>query len=306
MVEPHRSTWTVDRSPVPRDTAAPYRPPVVYRVPVPGGELAVEAYRGTTEPVLAIHGISSTRMLWSWLRAELPELTLLAPDLRGRGDSLDVGGPSSIRRHADDMVAVLDAREIDSVHVCGMSMGGFVGIALAVLHPDRVRTLTLVDGGFPMAVPPGLTVDNVQAVLADRYARLGVEWESVEAYRDFFVANTAPLLDPDDPLLLDYLRHDLSYGKARLSAEVLTQDAEDVFFGEEHWSKLSVPTRLLVAEWSGGEGTSPGYPDERLPEWEHLLEEKVRVPGVDHAAIIMSPQGAAAVADVLRRSLAIA
>jgi pimeloyl-ACP methyl ester carboxylesterase len=245
-------------------------------------------------------------MLWSWLREELPGLALLAPDLRGRGDSVDVTGPSSIARHAADMVAVLDAREIDAVHVCGMSMGGFVGIALAVLHPQRVRSLTLVDGGFPMAVPSGLTVDNVQTVLADRYARLGVEWDSVEAYRDFFVANTAPLLDPADPLLLDYLRHDLSYGRARLSADVLTDDAADVFFGEELWPKLSVPARLLAAEWSGGEGTPPAYSDESLAEWAHLLDETVRVPGVDHAAIIMSPRGAAAVADVLRRSIGLA
>jgi pimeloyl-ACP methyl ester carboxylesterase len=270
---------------------------------VPGGELAVEAYRGTTEPVLAIHGISSTRMLWSWLREELPELTLLAPDLRGRGDSVDVGGPSSIVQHADDMVAILDARDLESVHVCGMSMGGFVGVALAVRHPERVRSLTLVDGGFPMPTPPGLTVDNVHTALADRYARLGVEWDSVEAYRDFFVANTAPLLDPGDPLLLDYLRHDLSRGRARLSAEVLTQDAADVFFGEEYWRKLAVPTRLLAAEWSSGEGTPAAYSDEQLAEWEPLLQERRRVEKVDHAAIIMSPHGAAAVADVLRRSL---
>jgi len=275
-------------------------------VSVPGGELAVEAYGGTTEPVLAIHGISSTRMLWSWLREELPGLTLLAPDLRGRGDSVDVSGPSSIARHAEDMIAILDARDLESVHVCGMSMGGFVGIALAVLYPERVRSLTLVDGGFPMLAPPGVTAENVQAALSDRYARLGVEWDSVEAYRDFFVANTAPLLDPADPLLLDYLRHDLSRGSARLSAELLTQDAADVFFGEEYWPKLSVPTRLLVAEWSSGEGTPPAYTDDRIAEWEPLLEEWQRVEKVDHAAIIMSPAGAAAVADVLRRSLGVA
>lgn len=237
---------------------------------------------------------------------ELPELTLLAPDLRGRGDSVDVGGPSSIAQHAADMVAILDARDLDPVHVCGMSMGGFVGIALAVLHPARVRSLTLVDGGFPMPTPPGLTADNVPAALADRYARLGVEWDSVEAHRDFFVANTAPLLDPADPLLLDYLRHDLSRGRARLDAEVLTQDAADVFFGTAYWPELAVPTRLVVAEWSSGEGTPGAYTDERLAEWELLLDGWQRVEKVDHAAIIMSPSGAAAVADVLRRSLGLA
>ena len=60
----------------------------VHMVSVQGGELAVEVLEGRSEPVLAIHGISSQRRLWNWLRAEAPEIALIAPDLRGRGDSL--------------------------------------------------------------------------------------------------------------------------------------------------------------------------------------------------------------------------
>ena len=65
-------------------------------VTVPGGDLAYEVLSGSTEPVLAIHGISSHRRLWSWLHAEAPELTLVTPDLRGRADSVEVAG--SLRR----------------------------------------------------------------------------------------------------------------------------------------------------------------------------------------------------------------
>jgi pimeloyl-ACP methyl ester carboxylesterase len=98
----------------------------------------------------------------------MPELALISPDLRSRADSFEVIGTSDIARHVEDMVAVLDELGHDSGHVCGMSMGGSVGVALAVLHPDRVRTLTLVDGGFPMPIPPGLTADNAPTALADR------------------------------------------------------------------------------------------------------------------------------------------
>jgi pimeloyl-ACP methyl ester carboxylesterase len=73
-------------------------------VPVPGGDLAVEVISSGTEPVLAIHGISSQRKLWNWLRAAAPDLSLIAPDLRGRGDSAGIEGRSSIARHAADMV----------------------------------------------------------------------------------------------------------------------------------------------------------------------------------------------------------
>jgi pimeloyl-ACP methyl ester carboxylesterase len=62
----------------------------VIKVAVPGGMLAVETFGSATEPVLAIHGISSQRRLWNWLRATAPDLSLIAPDLRGRGDSVGV------------------------------------------------------------------------------------------------------------------------------------------------------------------------------------------------------------------------
>jgi pimeloyl-ACP methyl ester carboxylesterase len=83
--------------------ASAHEPGEVTWVEVPGGRLAVETFRSDTEPVLAIHGISSQRKLWNWLRAAAPDLSLIAPDLRGRGDSTGVTLPSSIGRHAADI-----------------------------------------------------------------------------------------------------------------------------------------------------------------------------------------------------------
>ncbi len=153
------------------------------------------------------------------------------------------------------MVAILDRLGLDTVHVCGMSMGGFVAIELAASHPGRVKSLILVDGGFPMAAPPGLTREMLPAVFRDRLDRLDREWPSVREYAEFFVANTAPLLDPADPLLLDYLTHDLVDRRVRLSTEALVADAADIFFGPSVWQQLQVPARLLTAEWSTGAGS---------------------------------------------------
>src|SRR5947209_14026174 len=91
----------------------------VIGVEVPGGRLAVETVTPGAQPVLAIHGISSQRRLWNWLRAADPGLSLIAPDLRGRGGSVGVAGPSSMSRHAADMIAVLDHLGLAAVHVCG-------------------------------------------------------------------------------------------------------------------------------------------------------------------------------------------
>jgi pimeloyl-ACP methyl ester carboxylesterase len=276
----------------------------VSSVPVDGGELAVEVWEGSTEPVLAIHGISSTRKLWNWLRAEAPELTVVAPDLRGRASSIAVEGRSSVAQHSDDMVRILDALDLPSAVVCGMSMGGFIAVDLATRHPDRVRSLVLVDGGFPMAAPPGLTRELLPVVFADRLGRLGKQWESLDAYLAFFTANTAPLLDRDDPLLRDYLAHDLLDGYVQLSGDAVMSDAEDIFFGTSPWESLSVPVRFLYAEWSTGPDTPPGYPEEAVERFRPKTVEARFIPRVDHAASIMSAAGARATAEVVRAALA--
>jgi pimeloyl-ACP methyl ester carboxylesterase len=275
-------------------------------VDVPGGALAAEVISSGTELVLAIHGISSQRKLWNWLRAADPGLSLIAPDLRGRGDSVGVAGQSSIGRHAADIVTVLDHLGLDAVHVCGMSMGGFVAVELAAVYPARVKSLILVDGGFPTAAPPGLTPEALPAVFKDRLARLDRDWPSVSEYARFFTEQTAPLLDPADPLLLDYLAHDLADGRARLSAEALIGDATDIFFGSSKWQQLQVPTRLLTAEWSVGQGGAPAYPAEAVASFRAGLGALLTVrpvPGVDHAASIMSLPGAQASAELIRAAL---
>ncbi len=60
--------------------------------------------------------------------------TPAAPDLAADMDAL-----------TGDLVALLDHLGLDRVHYAGLSMGGFVGMRLAARHPDRVRTLTLLD-----------------------------------------------------------------------------------------------------------------------------------------------------------------
>ena len=278
---------------------------VVTHVPVPGGELVVETFTGSSEPILAVHGISSHRRLWNWLRAEAPEFTLVAPDLRGRGDSFGVGGDSSLDRHTADMVAVLDALELEKVHVLGMSMGGFVAVTLANRVPERVSSLVLVDGGFPMAAPPGLTPELLPKVFADRLGRLEQQWPSLDDYTAFFTASTAPLLDPNDPLLRDYLAHDLGPdGRVRLSADALLQDAESVFFGDVPYDSLTVPVRFLHAEWGGGPDTPPGYPADAVERFRPLTVTTRFLPGADHAASIMSKAGAVATAELLTDALA--
>jgi pimeloyl-ACP methyl ester carboxylesterase len=290
--------------------------PDISTVQLPDGDLLSVAHWQTDGPsVLAIHGIGSTSLLWSWLHEAAPDVSLVAPDLRGRGAS-SAGTPgSSVARHADDMLAVIDALGVDEVDVVGMSMGGFVAVALGAEHPERVRSITLVDGGLPLHRDPAapITADHIPVLLADRFARKDQTWPSAQAYGDFFVAQTAPLLDRRDPLIDQMVAHDLTGGEhggtVRLDLEALSADAVDVFVSdsaETAFARLTVPTRLAFAEWSAGADTAPMYAPshvEQLAARSPALLAAELVEGVDHAAIIMTPRGAQASARVLRASL---
>ncbi len=275
---------------------------MLHDIPVDGGTLVVEVTDGDTTPVLAIHGLTGNRKLWSWVAAH--GCTLVAPDLRGRADSASLVG-SSLRRHTDDMVRVLDALDLESVTVCGMSMGAYVGVDLAVRHPDRVRALVLVDGGLPMAAHAAMTPDVIDAAFAPQLAVLAQTWTP----DSYIAANAAvnPLIDPSDPLLRAYLAHDLSAdGHRRLDKDTVLADAHATVLGASPWRSLTMPTWFVHAEWSTGPDTPPAYTAEDAARFRAelpVLHEPVLINQVDHGGTVMTTAGAAVVAEVLAEAL---
>ncbi|MFD4639656.1 alpha/beta fold hydrolase [Lentzea sp. NPDC058436] len=271
-------------------------------VPVDGGDLAVETHDGDTAPVLAIHGVSGSRELWNWVAAH--RISLITPDLRGRGDSHEVPG-ATIRQHADDMVRVLDALELPSATVTGMSMGGYVAVDLAVRYPERVRALVLVDGGFPMAAHGQMTEEILTAALAPQLAARERTWTADEYLAVQAMVN--PLVDATDPLVREYFAHDLTDdGHLRLPAETLLADTRDVIFGPSRWQELTVPTWFVHAEWSTGPDSPPAYTAEQAAGFRAalpVLREPVLINEVDHGGTVMTRKGAAVTAEVLAEAL---
>jgi pimeloyl-ACP methyl ester carboxylesterase len=275
--------------------------------------LAVTRWAGTTAPILAIHGISSSSRLWLWLRAVSPHLSLVAPDLRGRGASPGGHGPSSISGHADDLICVLDQLQLESVDVVGMSMGGFVAVNLAAHYPDRVRSLALLDGGLPF--PPRenpVVATDIPAMFKDRFDRRDTKGPDVQSYSALFRSTTGQLLDADDPLIDENLAYDLEHGilggEVRLDLRVLQDDALDLFTTDAAvlaFEALTVPTRMAFAQW-GNATSAPMYPadyvEAQVAAHPALLSAAL-VGGVDHAAIIMSRRGAFASAAVIEQTL---
>jgi 3-oxoadipate enol-lactonase len=100
---------------------------------------------GAGEPLLLIQGMSATHLAWGRPFSSLLEQSFdcIAFDNRGMGLSAAASEPFTIAEMAADALGLLDALEIESAHVLGISMGGMIAQELALGHPDRLRSLTL-------------------------------------------------------------------------------------------------------------------------------------------------------------------
>jgi len=125
-----------------------------------GGEPSRLAYelRAALAPgpgVLLLHGLGGSRADWALQVPVLaPRFPVVLVDLPGHGASPRLPGRTSIERMAAAVRAVLDDLDLGRVHVVGLSLGGAVGLALALEAPARVRSLTLVNAVARLA-PPG-------------------------------------------------------------------------------------------------------------------------------------------------------
>lgn len=112
-------------------------------VAIDGAEIYTET-TGEGEPMLLIAGLGGQGSFWHHQVAALSEhYRVITHDHRGCGRSTATRIVSSSREMAVDVVALMDAMEIESAHIVGHSTGGAIGQHLAVTYPDRVRSLVL-------------------------------------------------------------------------------------------------------------------------------------------------------------------
>ena len=125
---------------------------------------------GDGPPLLALHGLASTA---HWYDIVAPLLRdrhrIIAPDQRGHGQTTSAPSGYDWKTLSNDLTGLLDHIGLDEVAVMGHSWGGNVATNLAADHPDRVRRLIMIDGGFfDGRLTPGATWESFSERLRPR------------------------------------------------------------------------------------------------------------------------------------------
>jgi pimeloyl-ACP methyl ester carboxylesterase len=292
-------------------------------VPVSGGSLHVGvagAPPGTSGVpiVLVAHGITGSHVTWGPIARHLGDaVTLLAPDLRGRGQSSGLGGPYGMSAHARDLVAVLDHVGGDRAVVAGHSMGAYVAARFADDAPDRLAATALVDGGLPLPLPPDLDPDVVlAAVLGPSLARLDMTFPSIEAYRDFWKVHPAFAAHPWTDDVADFIDYDLgppetgpegeTVLRSRVSRDAVREDGRDLLDGDRVRKALhsvSDPSVLIWAPRGIQNEERPLLPPEAIADAQALLPHLAvtEVPETNHYFVLLGDREAATVAEEIRK-----
>jgi pimeloyl-ACP methyl ester carboxylesterase len=150
---------------------------------------------GEGEPLLLIQGMSATHLTWGrpFLSELEPHFDCIVFDNRGMGLSGKAELPFTIADMAADTAALLDALEIETAHVVGISMGGMIAQELALAHPERIRTLTIGASYCGGANGTLMAPEDLQ-MLGAAYA----SGEPEQVFRAMWEINLSPTFREDD------------------------------------------------------------------------------------------------------------
>ena len=192
----------------------------------------VEAGTGDT-PIVFLHGVGSDKSVWA------PQLVhfsrarrAIAFDYPGYGESSPAPEGTGRDDYAAAIFAGMDALGVEAAHVCGLSLGGVVAIAMHALAPERCASLVLADTFAVHPDGPGIYERSI-AASADLRAL-------AEARVDFLIA----------PGALDDVRTEVIETMARIDPSAYRIGAEAVWLADQRdrAAAIDVPTLVIVGE----------------------------------------------------------
>lgn len=267
-----------------------------------------------TALVLAVHGATGTHRIWTRLRDDrLASSMVIAPDLRGRGNSRDVAADFGIEAHLADLQALLKAMDPGlPLVLVGHSMGAFVAAALAHELSERVAGVVLVDGGLPLpAVPDHLVAERTERLMGGVLARLDATYANAAAY----VAATAQLpsmAGVDAAYLNASVPYDTMPHPAGIAVksrrEAVLADSRDLLTNEKvRQAALGLPVSAILIRAERGVQNEPTpriSPDHvRAFLASNERADVIDVPDTNHFSILARPDAVTHIVTAINRLL---
>jgi pimeloyl-ACP methyl ester carboxylesterase len=230
---------------------------------------------GHGDPLVLVHGDPFNRTVWApqveWFSGRGHRV--IAPDLRGYGDSSVVPGTTTLETFARDVVALLDHLGVERCVLGGLSMGAQIALECYRLFPDRVRGLVLTGASAAGETPGGRARRRATAERLLRDGRAGMAAYAGEMLPRVVSANTIHALPSVADHVLGMMRASSPVGAAAgLRGRAERRDYRELL------PRIAVPTLVLV----GGEDECTPvidslYLHERIPDARLTV-----IPGVGH------------------------
>jgi lipase len=272
---------------------------------VPGEvELAIWRSGSGPDPVICLHGITAQHRAFNAFARHLgPSRVVVGVDLRGRGDSAKPDSGYGLEAHAGDVIRVLDHLGLQRAVIVGHSMGGFIALETALSYPERVRSLALLDGGWPRVEvsPEEMSEEQeqeaaaVQEGLQRAFRRLDMTFESPEDYLNFWFPDRGLTLEDLPPDLADYYLYDLEEVEggyrpkaSRTAAEVDSPSVSSTSPTAEEMRNVTCPVALVRASEGFFPGSDPVISDETRDAMAEVLDlrSEILVEGATHYTML--------------------
>lgn len=145
-----------------------------------------DAGQGT--PLVLVHGHPFNRSMWQdQVSALRSQYRVIAPDLRGYGETTVTPGIVSLTDMAADIAALLDELEIERAVLAGLSMGGQIVLEFYRLYSTRVRAMILADTSAQAETEEG---KSIRRATAERLLREGMSIYAGEMLPKMLSAHT--------------------------------------------------------------------------------------------------------------------
>jgi pimeloyl-ACP methyl ester carboxylesterase len=234
---------------------------------------------GDGAPLLFLHGLGSSTLDWErQVAAFADRFRVITVDVRGSGESHDIkkpNGPFRIEEFAKDALAVLEHLRATPAHVVGLSLGGCVAFQMAVMRPEALRTLTIVNSAPVFEIGGGGAVVTIwlRRIIARVFGPRGMATllaprlfpgPAHEKLRQLFVSRMA---------------------RNRRGAYIATQRAVLGWTVRDQLGRIALPTLVLSAEHD-----YPFLANKQV--WVRLMPNAtyVEIAGAHHALPIEAPE----------------